>query len=145
QIQKKRFELIKDADAWRKLWDEHRGTDRSFTETTQTMDVDFDTCRVVCVFCGPSGLAPISGGAVVRGGTIHLRYSINTAVSRGQFRPELFEDKPHDSKAEDIRGYMFVVLPKGEKPIIVQEHISVDYATSWCTRARFPDLDAKKK
>jgi hypothetical protein len=139
QIKKPRFELVEDAAAWGKLWSEHRGTDRSFTETDQDFEVDFDTCQIVCVFCGR--IRPRSMGTVVVNGTIHVRYTIG--ANDFQFRPEPFgADPPHDSKAEDIRGYMFVVVPKGKMPVVVEEHFRTGNSYKWIDR--FPAPPKKK-
>jgi hypothetical protein len=136
-IKKERYELIEDAAAWKKLWDEHRGTDRSFTETEQDFDVDFDTCRVVCVFTG--GVRPTIMGTVVVNGTIHIRYDVGS--NDFQFRPEPFVDQPeplHDSKAEDRRYYMFVVVPKGKMPVVVKEYFRTGRTFKWIPRFPAP-------
>ena len=140
-IKKERYELIEDAGAWRKLWDEHRGTDRSFTETEQDFDVDFDTCRVVCVFSGWT-VRPTMGTVVVKG-TIHIR--LDFGGNDFQFRPEPFLDQPqppHDSKAEGRRDYMFVALPKAEMPVVVEEYFRTGRTFKWIPR--FPAPPKKK-
>ena len=136
QIKKPRSEVVEDAAAWRKLWSEHRGTDRSFTETDQDFEVDFDTCQVVCVFCG-SMIRPRNMGTVVVNDMIHVRYTIG--ANDFQFRPEPDESLPaHDSKAEDIRGYMFVVVPKGKMPVVVEEHFRTGSSFKWIVRFPAP-------
>ncbi len=138
QIKKPRFELVEDAAAWRKLWSEHRGTDRSFTETDQDFEVDFETCRVVCVFTGWT-TKPRTTGSVVVNGEIHVRYDVGS--NDFQFRPEPFVDEPqppHDSKAEDMRGYMFVVVPKGKMPVAVEEKCLTGRTFKWIVRFPAP-------
>lgn len=155
QIKKARFDLIEDAMAWKKLWAEHRGMDRTFTETDQTLEIDYESQYMVCLFLGQTLRGLKYGGVHRFGDQLHIRLIFGGHGE--QFRPEPFDLKnppkppepPEDlrsdfqkSKDADVYRYIFVVLPKPGSKIVIEEE-RYTYGDRWKVLSRLQPVEEK--
>jgi hypothetical protein len=121
QIKEERVQKIDSAEAWGKLWKEHRGERgrQEFVELDQTLSLDFDSFTVIAIFIGNYDDCPIE--TVRRGEACVVRFHPTSWQIIGSFgRDKTSEELRYDAMKRESAPYAFVVLPKGTRPIIVE-------------------------
>ena len=133
---------------WAKLWDKHRGKepDPLFTETFQDLEIDFDQHYVVAVFTGDGGYR-CAINVRQRGDTIAVGVSDEIYSTEGRLPGAEDKRTGHEiAKEKAAARYVFVVLPKPVKEVVIEEDIEYrrGKASVWKERARFPAPKDKK-
>lgn len=138
-ITEPRYVRVTSQADFEKLWKEHRG---EAAQHTDMLDVDFKTCMVIAIFQGRSantdgvkleGVSERNGGLLVR----FDEWSYQTMTIQG------------DPESGIIRttAYGFIVLPRSEKPVVLEENTQglIGKPPIWTERARFPALPEQGK
>jgi hypothetical protein len=147
EIEKETFVRCASQTDWEQLWQKHRGVDQWGTPLKQPMDdkqeqghrqfcpkVDFDSYMIVAVFCGKLGDFGMYVDSVLdEPQFLRVRYGVVTAqrMPRG---PRL--EKP-------VHGYMFVVIPRTQKAIVIEEGTRQvkDHPLDWKERIKLAAID----
>jgi hypothetical protein len=128
-VRKPAYERIATPEDWRRVWTSHLGTlPDSFYGSR--FEVDFDHCLVVAIFRGEE--------TNIRGIQIEsLSDSADSVVIR--FVELGYQTAGSDNNKPPDRPYAFLVLPKTNKSIILEERIEskdVRQPPRWIERAR---------
>ncbi|MCO6044568.1 hypothetical protein NG895_11685 [Aeoliella sp. ICT_H6.2] len=109
------FGRIDSPQRWTRVWLEHLGLDPRYdTPNRAAMEVDFERCMVVAIFGGTTAnTAGYKVASVIETtDSVVVRFEANTSQSAGP-----------DGGAERTTPYAFVVLPKTNKPIVMQQGV----------------------
>jgi hypothetical protein len=147
QIQKERFEQILTSDAWNKLWEEHRGSRSRFTESEQSLEIDYGTHYAIAIFPGASAYVSVSAFEVEE--TVRIRYRRFSGGSEGgpiggTRTPEMNEE---EEKYEARRPYAFIILPRPVRQVTIEQDVrkkGSEPPPIWETRVSFPVPDKNK-
>ncbi len=141
QIKKERFVQVLSADAWKKLWQEHRGKENRFTESDQELDVDFDWDYVIGISTGNAdwcSLVPrIRDKEVVIGyrGESHQ----TEGGPLGHSKPPTPEELEREKKELAQAPYAFIILPRTIQSVAIEQNVQrmLGEPPLWKHRTRF--------
>lgn len=146
-VQERRYDLIGSPQQLAEVWSEHDGRKDSYSNEARRPDVDFGRCLVVVIFGGGSGntYGIECKGILDDGETVRFRYKNRWyQVIIDSFRELVPDDRGRPSVGDRRRGaaYGFFVIPRTEKPIVIEEDIAgmIGAPPVWKERAR---LDPK--
>jgi hypothetical protein len=144
QIRNERFRLATTADAWKGLWELHRGNRdvRAYTEPELQLDIDFDTHYVVAMFSGSCDWCHVN--TVRRGDTVVIWYKPCFWSTEGRqpgvlsAKEKLAQEKEEQRQAA-LAPYVFVVLPKPVKTVVIEQNVQTrrDESPIWKHRHTF--------
>jgi hypothetical protein len=144
-IRGEEFHVITTAKEWDKLWRKHRGDARDplFTETSQSLEIDFETHYAVAIFTGSGERCSLTlrqrGDEVVIG----FGFEIFSTEGRSPDMPRTDHEKAKDRAAAE---YVFILLPKPVKTVVVEQDRQQrrNNPPDWIERAKFPAPKDKK-
>lgn len=129
------------------LWQKHRGVNPWGTVVQQQKDdsqeldhcqycpqVDFDSHMIVAVFSGRGAHEGMSVKSVLdERDFVRIGYKVETSQP-GPARP----NAPRTPARKPAQGYVFAVLPRSEKPIILEQDVrrEINAPPVWIERAR---------
>ena len=121
------FRRVETDAAWQRLWLDHLGLGED-TIYRPKLDVDLARCTVVAIFDGRTfNRTGMKVDSVARaGGELVVRYRDVTFQTSSGFTsaPSLLTDPPNaGGGAVPVTPFAFVVLPKTDRPIIVEEDL----------------------
>jgi hypothetical protein len=150
-VRSEAYNVVTTAPEWEKLWAKHRRVDPLFTETFQDLEIDFESHYVVAIFRGNWGYGCLIT-ASKRGETIVIGFEDEILSTEGGF-PGVKEDEKAKQRAIHERAkeramarYVFVVLPKPVRTVVIEENIEFRRGKQpvWKERATFPAPKEKK-
>lgn len=130
--------VVTDEAGWKKLWARHRGKNPVFTETSQSVSIDFGTYYVVAVFTGTDSDLAVT--TLARGDAVLVRYAAlgrqTEGVPLGGNNPRPEREEAKEAAAAD---YCFVVLSKPIREVIVEKDVrrQLDDPPLWKEQTRF--------
>jgi len=140
QIKKEKIVRVLTADAWKELWQEHRGKNATFTETGQSLEIDFETHYVIAIFVGNCDGCAITPR--LRGDTVLIGYKGWVSQTEGR------DERTPAQRAKDdaMASYAFVILPRSRRTVLVEENVQrmLGEPPIWKQRVSFPAPDEKK-
>jgi hypothetical protein len=144
-IRGEEFHVITTAKEWDKLWHKHRGDARDplFTETSQSLEIDFETHYAVAIFTGSGErcwITPKQRGDEV---VIGFGFEIFSTEGRSPDMPRTDHEKAKDRATAE---YVFILLPKPVKTVVVEEDRKQrrNAPPDWTERAKFPAPKSNK-
>lgn len=134
-IKRETIMVVTDESTWNGLWAKHRAKEQAlFTESDQSLNIDFDTHYVVAIFTG--WVSSTSVTTFTRGDAVLIRYSTHSDCTEGR------DMRTEQEKAKDaaVAEYCFVVLPKPVKTVIVEKDVRRQLIDDemWEEKVRFP-------
>lgn len=141
QIKKERFVQVLCADAWKELWEEHRGKDARFTESEQELEVDFDTHYVIAIFTGSAdwcSLVPRTRGNEVVLGFRGEGYQTEGGPL-GRSKPPTPDEIEREKKDAAKSPYAFVALPRTVASVAIEQNVqrTLGEPPIWKHRTKF--------
>jgi hypothetical protein len=134
QVKKQTYERVQSPDAWKKLWLSHLGM-KEDTIYRPAMEVDFSRCEVIAIFEGDSWNS--------------CGFRIDSVAEDGDSIVVRFDDISYqtagpDGGGERVTPFAFVVLPKSQKAIKLEDNVQpyIAHPPVWKEVAR---LSAKKE
>lgn len=157
QVSKPSFHRIRNLDDWARVWQQHtgqtgvkyRGFDGSYDTFYNKLSlplIDFDRYMVIAIFAGSRwNSAGLNVAAVID----------DPDYITVRFKNKLYGSSGHDGGGKQVNTFGFIVIPKSNKPVIVEEKIQAKNikqfgnplqpspknpgvsATQWKTRFRF--------
>lgn len=107
------YRKIASAEEWTQTWLEHLGMQED-TIYRPSMEVDFSRCTVVAIFSGKS----ING----RGFRVESVTEDNDKIVV-RFDDISYQTAGPDGGGDQVTPYAFIVLPKSEKPVVLEENV----------------------
>lgn len=131
----RRFERVTAAADFAKLWREHRP--EADNRHADMLDVDWDAQMVVAIFQGKSANSDgvKTEDVIDRGADLLIRYDDYSyqTMSTG---------KDPNGGAQRVTAFGFIVLPRSEKPIVIEENTQglIGKPPIWTERVKIPAL-----
>jgi hypothetical protein len=137
------FHVITTAKEWDKLWSKHRGYARDplFTETFQSLEIDFETHYVVAIFTGSGERCSITFRQ--RGDAVVIGFGFEVFSTEGRLPDRTDHEKAKENAAAE---YVFILLPKPVKTVVVEQDREYrrNKPPDWIERAKFPAPKSNK-
>lgn len=148
RITKETFRLIRTPDAWKQVWEEHRGAPgkQRFTESDQALGIDFENHLVVAIFAGPCDWCDVTPR--LRADTVVIGFW--ACVNQTEGRPLGAGGPPPDpaetAKEKAQAPYAFVVLRKPVRTVVIEQDVRRELPSPpvWKQRTTFSDLAGMK-
>jgi hypothetical protein len=142
-IRGEEFHVITIAKEWDKLWSKHRGDTRDplFTETSQSLEIDFETHYAVAIFTGSGERCSITSRQ--RGDAVVIGFGFEVFSTEGRLPDRTDHEKAKDNAAAE---YVFILLPKPVKVVVVEQNREYrrNKPPDWIERAKFPAPKSNK-
>lgn len=133
-VKQRTYERIESPEDWKKAWLTHLGEERD-TIYRPAMEVDFSRCEVIAIFKGESWNS--------------CGFRIDSVTEQDdsmlvRFEGIYYQTGGPDGGGDRVTPFAFVVLPKSEKPIVLEDNVQQYKAhpPEWNEVAR---LTAKKE
>ena len=143
EIRGETFDVVTTAKEWKALWSKHRGEARDplFTETSQSLEIDFDTHYVITLFTGNGERCSLT--PKLRGNTIIIGFCHEVFSTEGRSPDRTDHEKAKENAAAE---YVFILLPKPVRTVVIEEDIEFrrNQPPRWTERAKFPTPKDKK-
>ena len=134
-IKKERFVQVLTDDAWKKLWEEHRGKANHFTESGQELEINFQTHYVVAISTGHCDWCSVNSRT--RGNVLHLGFEDGVNQTEGG-PPKLTTEE--QARRDAVSPNAIIILPVSVRSVVIEQDVRSLLAGPplWKLRTQFP-------